>query len=103
MDGLCQVIILARILDVLSIPDGYFGIDEVLIILNKFVPFVVLWHCDWPSSQLFNSIVGTFCFASEDASICIVRFLDLPYNNRLEFPARCLQIQIRLKITMSDK
>jgi hypothetical protein len=97
-----QGIIPAGIINVLGKSDRKFGVDEVLIILNKLVPLMVFWHCNRSSPQLLNCIVSPICLPSEDASIGIIGLLDLANNDGLEFSSRRFKIQIGLAIISNN-
>lgn len=84
---------LARIGDALHIPERNSRIDELCCASDKLVPLVILGHGYWTRLELLGGVKSFIGFASKDASIGIVCFLDLAHNNPLQFTTRVLQVQ----------
>lgn len=83
-------------MDILSFSDRYTWIHKVLVILNEGIPFMVLWHGNRTSTQLFHGRISRICFTLQYTSVGIVRFLDFANNDSLKFSPRGLEIEIRL-------
>lgn len=85
-------------MNVLRLPDGDPRVNEMLILLNKAVPLMVLGHGNWASAKVVNSRISCICLTFQNTSIGIVGFLDLAYNDCFEFPPRGFEVEIGLRL-----
>lgn len=88
--------VFSRICDILHIADRYPRINELVIFGDEVVPFMIFGHRDRTSSKLFHGVVRIIGFSLENASVCIVRFLNLTHDDGFQLTTRVFEIQICL-------
>ena len=86
------------VLDLVGRPHRHFRVDKLGISLDEANPLVILGHGDGAGAELVNGIVSGVGLPFQDAGISIVRLLDLAHDDRFEFAAGCLEVQIRLDV-----
>lgn len=84
--------VLARIGDVLHVPERNAGIDEFVGIGDEVVPLVVMRHRYGPSPQLLDGVIGLIGFSFKNTGIRIVRLLYLTDDDRFKFATGVFQV-----------
>jgi hypothetical protein len=84
--------ILARVGDVLHVPERNAGVDQFVGIGDEMVPFVIMRHGDGSRPELLHGVIRLIGFSLEDTGICIVRFLYFTDDNRFKFTTRVFQV-----------
>jgi hypothetical protein len=72
-----QFIVTTGVIDVFCVPNGYPGVNKVLIFLYECIPLVVFGHRYGTRTQLLDRGVGGVTFTLEDAGIGVVGLLYL--------------------------
>ena len=72
------------------------GINHLVVIRSKLVPFMVLGHCKRTILEFLDRIISVISFTAENSSKNVICFLDLSNNNGLEFATRSFKVEVRL-------
>lgn len=60
------------------------GVNKMLVLLHKYIPFMILWHSNWTSAEIIYDSVCCIRLTLEDACVGIVGFLDFAYDDGLK-------------------
>src|SRR5699024_3367115 len=82
---------------ILHVSERNSRIDHLVRVGDKCIPLVISGHRNGTHSKLLHGVIGFISFSLENAGICVVGFLDLANNNRLELTPGVLQIEVSLK------
>lgn len=66
------------------------------VALHKSAPFEIAWHSNWAIAELFDRVVLFIGIALHNAGQGVVGLLDFTDNDRLEFTARVLEVEVGL-------
>ena len=85
-----------RVANVLESTQRQVRVDKMRIAPHESAPFLVSGHSNWASAELLDSGIHLVCFTLQDARECVVCFLDLADNDRLQFAPGVLEVEIGL-------
>jgi hypothetical protein len=91
----------ARVPNVLEPTQRQVRVDKVRIAPYKSAPFLVSGHSNWTSTEPLDSGVHLVGFALQDACECVVCFLDLTDDDRLQFAPGVLEVEIGLHMSVA--
>lgn len=92
--------ILASVHDILRVSQRDPRINHLFTVNDELVPLVVLPHGQRSFFELLERFIRVIGLTLHNVGQDIVRFLDLPYDNRFELSSGSFEIEICLKASV---
>jgi hypothetical protein len=91
-------VVFSGVLDIFQSAQRHVWVDEVRVASHKLAPLKIARHGNRTTAQFLNRVVLLVGIALQDTSKSIVGFLNFADDNRLEFAARVLKVEVSLYV-----